>query len=173
MKAHINWARVLKIVGSIAMLVGAIDPLEGSLLILTGSGLVALGTLIGKSERRIIVYRISVFVLIAIGVAAMWGLSWVGGFGGSSGRSYWWGLLIIPYFIGWYMGIWGFDSPRWMVWSGILIGLWYLALSLIVTSRPGPQLIFSTGLSFILTIIGIVTISGSIYRLKNRLPSNE
>lgn len=173
MKVHINWSRVLKIFGSISMLAGAIDPLEGSLLILAGSGLVALGTYISKNERRILIYRVWVFVLIAIGVAAIWGLSWAGGFGGSSGRSYWWGLLILPYFTGWYMGIWSSDSPRWILWSAIVIGLWYLTLSFIVTSRPGPQFVFNSGLSFILTIISIVTIGGSIYRLKNRSLSNQ
>ena len=41
------------------MLVGAIDPIEGSLLILPGSGLVALGTFLAQSERRLITYRAS------------------------------------------------------------------------------------------------------------------
>lgn len=173
MKVNYNWSGVLRIIGYVAMLVGAIDPLEGSLLILAGSGMVALGTLTGKCERRLLKYRIRVFVLIAIGVSAMWGLTWAGGFGGSSERSYWWGLLILPYFIGWYMGLWGSDSPRWVLWLSIIIGVWYLFLSFIVTSRPGPQYLFSSGLSFILTVIGIFTIGGSIYRLKNRLPSHQ
>jgi hypothetical protein len=62
------WSRVLIIVGGIAMVVGATDLMEGSLLILHGSGMVALGTFIAQSERRLIVYRVWVFVLIAIGV---------------------------------------------------------------------------------------------------------
>jgi hypothetical protein len=87
-------------VGSIAMLVGAVDPMEGSVVILPGSGLVALGTLLGQSERRLIAFRVWVFILIAIGVGALWGLSMVGGIGGSSGHSIWWGVLILPYLIG-------------------------------------------------------------------------
>jgi hypothetical protein len=173
MKVNYNWSSILRIIGYVAMLLGAIDPLEGSLLILAGSGMVALGTFIGKCEHRLLKYRIRVFVLIATGVAAMWGLTWAGGFGGSSERSYWWGLLILPYFIGWYMGLWGSDSPRWMLWLSIIIGLWYLLLSFIVTSGPEPKLAFNSGLSVILIVIGIVTIGGSIYRLKNRLPSNQ
>ena len=58
MDARILWSRILFTVGGIAMLVGAIDPMEGSLLILPGSGLVALGTFLGQSERRLIAYRV-------------------------------------------------------------------------------------------------------------------
>ena len=115
------------------MVVGAIDPMEGSLLILPGSGLVALGTFLGQSERRLIAYRVWVFILIAIGVGALWGLSMVGGFGGKSGRSMWWGVLILPYLIGWNMGIWGPGSPRWLLWWASLsaFGIWrYLWWSL-------------------------------------------
>jgi hypothetical protein len=53
------------------MVVGAIDPMEGSLLILPGSGMVALGTFIAQSERRLIAYRVWVFILIAIGVGCL------------------------------------------------------------------------------------------------------
>jgi len=75
MDARNLWSRILIIVGGIAMLVGAIDPMEGSLLILPGSGLVALGTHLGKGERRLITYRVWVFILVAIGVGALWGLT--------------------------------------------------------------------------------------------------
>ena len=135
MNARSIWSRILTIVGSIAMLVGAIDPMEGSLVILPGSGLVALGTFLGQSERRLIAYRVGVFILIAIGVGALWGLSRVGGFGGNSGRSMWWGVLILPYLIGWSMGIWGPGSPRWLLLLGIVVGLWYLTILAMVTER--------------------------------------
>jgi len=69
------WARILITLGGIAMLLGAVDPLEGSLLILPGSGLIALGTFIGQSQRRVIRYWLWVFGLIAVGVAAMFVLS--------------------------------------------------------------------------------------------------
>ncbi len=81
------WSRVLVIAGNIGMVVGAIDPLEGALLILPGSGLVALGTYLSQGEHRFTAYRVWVFVLIAIGVGAMWGLSSVGGIGGDSSVS--------------------------------------------------------------------------------------
>ena len=72
MNARRLWSRILIIVGSIAMLVGALDPMEGSVVILPGSGGVALGTFLGQSERRWIAYRVWVFILIAIGVGALW-----------------------------------------------------------------------------------------------------
>ena len=89
------------------MLLGAVDPLEGSLLILPGSGMIALGLCVGKAERRLLRYWGWVFILIAVGVGALFGLSAVGGFGGTSGLSMWWGILILPYPAGWLMGVVG------------------------------------------------------------------
>jgi len=40
-----------------------------------------------------------------LGVAAMFALSSIGGIGGESGRSMWWGILILPYPVGWVMGM--------------------------------------------------------------------
>ena len=160
MNARNLWSRILVTVGGIAMLVGAIDPMEGSLLILPGSGLVALGTFLGQGERRLIAYRVWVFVLIAIGVGALWGLSMVGGIGGSSGRSPWWGVLILPYLIGWSMGIWGPGSPRWMLWLGIGVGLWYLTLFVIALTKSA----FVTQ-SIVIATIGVLTIGGCINSL--------
>src|SRR4030095_8259159 len=37
---------------------------------------------------------------LVVGVAALWGLSAIGGFGGTSGRAYLWGMLIVSYPIG-------------------------------------------------------------------------
>jgi purine-cytosine permease-like protein len=105
MNTRILWSRILVIAGSIAMLIGAIDPLEGSLIILAGSGLVTLGTHLGKSQRRILLYWVWVFALITVGVGIIWVLSAFGGLGGTTGRSLWWGLVILPYPIGWIMGI--------------------------------------------------------------------
>jgi hypothetical protein len=163
MDARKLWSRILFIVGGIAMLVGAIDPMEGSLLILPGSGLVALGTYLGRDERRLIAYRAWVFVLIAMGVGALWGLSMAGGIGGTSGRSAWWGALILPYLIGWSMGIWGPGSPRWMLWLGIGVGLWYLSL-LGIALRVGRYV----SLNMVSGAIGLLTIGGCIYRLRKR-----
>lgn len=100
-----RWSRILVIVGLIAMIIGAVDPLEGSLLILPGTGLVALEALFGNSRhRRLLAWS---FVLVAVGVGAMWGLSALGGIGGNSGHSNWWGLVLLPYPVGWIMGLLG------------------------------------------------------------------
>jgi purine-cytosine permease-like protein len=107
MNSRTLWSRILKVVGGIAMLVGTLDPLEGSLLILPGSGLVALGTYVGGNERRTVLYWVWAFILIAVGVGAMFGLSAVGGIGGKSGHSMWWGILILPYPVGWLMAVGG------------------------------------------------------------------
>lgn len=94
---------VLVVLGLLAMLVGAVDPLEGSFVILPGSGAVALGSLLGKSRyHRLLTCT---FVLIFAGVAAMVVLSVLGGIGGNSGRSLWWGLFVLPYFLGWVVGL--------------------------------------------------------------------
>jgi len=159
------WSRVLVIAGSIGMVVGAIDPLEGSILILPGSGLVALGTYLSHSERRFTAYRTWVFILIAIGVGAMWGLSSVGGVGGDSGRSMWWGVLILPYLIGWSMGIWGPGSPRWLLWIGIGVSLWYLAILAMVLARPGK---LPGAAAVVVALFGVLTIVGCVHGLRRR-----
>jgi hypothetical protein len=99
------WSRILITVGGIAMLLGSVDPMEGSLLILPGSGLVTLGLFIAKAERRLLRDWVWVFSLIAVGVGALFGLSAIGGIGGKSGHSMWWGLAILPYPIGWVLAL--------------------------------------------------------------------
>jgi hypothetical protein len=87
------------------MVVGALDPLEGSLVILAGSGLVTLGTWLGGSDRRLVVDWLWLFGLILFGVIALFALSAVGGIGGRSGHSLWWGLLVLPYPAAWLLGL--------------------------------------------------------------------
>jgi len=87
------------------MLAGILDPLEGSVVILAGSGLVTLGTFLGDTGRSLRVAWICIFILISVGVGAMFELSAVGGFGGATGRSTWWGLPILPYPVGRIMGM--------------------------------------------------------------------
>ena len=99
------WSCILVIVGLLAMLAGAIDPLEGSFIILPGSGMVALGAFLGKSRYRVLLYW--AFILIAVGVGAMVVLSALGGIGARSGRSMWWAFFILPYPVGWIMGLAG------------------------------------------------------------------
>ena len=89
------------------MMLGTLDPMEGSVLILPGSGLVALGMFLGGKDHKTVLYWTWVFILIAVGVGAMFALSAVGGIGGKSGHSIWWGVLILPYPAGWLMALAG------------------------------------------------------------------
>jgi hypothetical protein len=100
-----NRSRTLVITGLVLMLAGALDPLEGSVVILAGSALAAAGAFFVKSRR----YRLQVtaFVLIAIGVAALFGLSALGGVGGNTGRSIWWLTICVSYPVGWVIGLVG------------------------------------------------------------------
>ena len=105
MRGRIPWSLILVVVGLFVMLVGAVDPLEGSFVILPGSGMVAFGAFVGKSRYRTLLSW--AFVLIAGGVGAMVVFTALGGIGGNSGRSLWWGLLVLPYPLGWIMGLVG------------------------------------------------------------------
>lgn len=162
MSTQKRWPRVLTGVGSVAVLIGAIDPLEGSVLILLGSGLVALGTYFSRSERRLITYRVWAFILVALGVGSLWGLSMVGGVGGNSGVSAWWAVLLLPYPIGWLMGICGPGTPRWTLWLGIGVGLWYLSL-LAIALKVGRYL----SANMFIAAVGLLAIGGCIYRLRS------
>lgn len=157
-------ARLLVIAGGIAMLAGAFDPLEGAGVILAGSASFLVGTWFGVTGHRCIGYRLLVFIMIAVGVGAMWVLSSMGGFGGDSGLSMWWGLLILPYLIGWSLGIWGPDSPRWMLWLGMVVSLWYLVLCGIITIHANPHHKDPT-VAIILVTLALLTLGGCAFRL--------
>jgi hypothetical protein len=65
------------------------------------------------------------------------------------------------------MGIWGPGSPRWMLWLGISVGLWYLTILVMVlkgSARPG-----GTMPSIVIATIGVLTIGGCINRLRKRI----
>ena len=157
-----RWARGLRTAGFVAMLVGVLDPLEGSILILAGSSLVALGTWLGPHERGGLVYRSVVFALIAIGVTSLFALSTVGL--GPGGLSLWWGLLALPYLAGWTMGLWGPDSPRWVLLVGLAAGTVCLSLAVVAYSVAigNHQPAWAT---FVLLPLGVVTLAGCAYRL--------
>jgi hypothetical protein len=91
-------ARIFYIIGVIALIAGAIDPLEGSVIIAGGSLMLAVTTAILKDPHRKIF--LWCFVAIAIGVAYMFYISSKGGFGGT-GRSWWYGVPVLPYPMGW------------------------------------------------------------------------
>jgi hypothetical protein len=101
------------------MVLSVVDPLEGAFVILAGSVFVTAGALLGKSEYwQLIVLS---FVLISLGVVALLVLSATGGIGGKSGHSIWWGLTILPYPIGWILGLVGI---------GIMLAEWRKGRSL-------------------------------------------
>ena len=91
-------ARILYIFGVIALVIGAVDPLEGSVIIAGGSAILAISTAMLKDPHRKIF--LWCFVAIAVGVAYMFYISSKGGFGGE-GRSWWYGVPVLPYPMGW------------------------------------------------------------------------
>jgi hypothetical protein len=100
-----RWSRALVIVGLVAMVAGALDPLEGSIMILAGVACLAIGTSLLHS-RHAPLLRWSA-ALVCLGVATLWILSDRGGFGGVTGRSNWWALTLLPYPVGWVLGMVG------------------------------------------------------------------
>ena len=107
MRTRSQGARILSGLGAIGFVAGAIDPLEGSVVILAGSALLLGAEIVRGPQRRHLRLWTTVLVLIAIGVAMMAALSSVGGIGGRTGRSWWWGLLLLPYPAGWLLGVGG------------------------------------------------------------------
>jgi hypothetical protein len=98
-------AQVLVFLGASAMVGGFLDPMEGSIVMLIGIVLVTIGAVLTHSRHtRLLSWSLA---FVALGVGALWGLSAIGGFGGTSGRSSWWGALILPYPVGAIVGIVG------------------------------------------------------------------
>lgn len=62
---------------------------------------------LGQHERKTVLCWPWVFILITVGVGAMFALSAAGGIGGKSGHSMWWGVLILPYPARWLMALAG------------------------------------------------------------------
>jgi hypothetical protein len=91
--------RIFYKVGVVALIIGAIDPLEGSVLIVAGSALLALATWLSRDRHW--KFFLASFIMIVVGVLAMFYLSSLGGFGGTSTLSWWWGTLILPYPLAW------------------------------------------------------------------------
>jgi hypothetical protein len=94
--------RILIVLGLAGMLIAVLDPLEGAPAVALGAGLAALGALLGKSRYRIVLY--GAFVLVLIPVLVVLASSSAGGF--RTERSVWL-ALILPYPIGWLMGLVG------------------------------------------------------------------
>jgi len=103
MREKTKWPGITFIIGVIALIIGAIDPMEGSIVIIAGSAVVALSAFV-KSDRHWKIF-LSAFIMIAFGVFFLFYFSSLGGFGGKSTLSWWWGTLILPYPIGWLVSI--------------------------------------------------------------------
>jgi hypothetical protein len=99
------WSRIVAIAGLVLLILGAIDPLEGSVVILAGAATEAVGAFLGRSRHRTLIFL--AFGLITIGVVSMFVLSSFGGLGGDTGRSMWWALILLPYPVGWILGMVG------------------------------------------------------------------
>ena len=172
MNSRERWSQALMSIGYAAMLVGAFDLMEGSLLILPGSALVLVGTYLDPRARQFTAYRLGVFALLAVGISAWFGLSAVGGFGGKSGHSMWWAILILPYLAGWPLGILGPGNPRWVHIAGVLVGLWLLAIPVMMVRatllHPNPARPFFPEVLITVALLGAVTIGGCVWRLRHR-----
>jgi hypothetical protein len=103
MSAKPNWPKIIFIAGIVGILIGILDPMEGSLVIAPGSVLLALGAFLIHDRYKNIFLASS--ILIIIGVFALFYLSSLGGFGGTSSLSWWWGVTILPYPIGWLLAV--------------------------------------------------------------------
>lgn len=172
-----RWSKVLVNVGYSAMLLGAVDLMEGSLLILPGSALVLAGTFFEPGPRRHLAHRLSVFFLLAVGIGAMFALSTLGGLGGESGVSWAWGLLVLPYLVGWPLGILGPGVPRWVNYGAVVVGLWLLTLAAMLVStallRPHPARPFLPAVMVTVAALGWVMVVGGIRRLRLAKPSGS
>ncbi len=102
-----GWAKALTVAGCVLFLVGTLDPLEGSIAILAGAALGAAGAGMGRQSEGSAVFWSWTVGLLVVGVAALWGLSALGGVGGDTGRSYVWLLFCLPYPVGWLMALGG------------------------------------------------------------------
>jgi hypothetical protein len=97
----------MMVLGSIALVVGALDPMEGSVVILLGSAVLVIGAYVHQTFPHELRNWVIVFVLVAVGVVALFTMTALGGIGRSTGRSDWWGLVLLPYAVGWVLGVLG------------------------------------------------------------------
>jgi hypothetical protein len=102
MKSARTWEKVAFVLGIVLLVIGALDPLEGSVVIVIGSFMLALtSNLLNDRYKKLFFYT---FLMILTGVFFLFFFSSFGGFG-EGHLSYWWGLLILSYPIGWLSSI--------------------------------------------------------------------
>lgn len=85
--------------GVILCVLGSLDPIEGSILILIGSALISWSKF--KNKEKDFTLYLKITFSIGVGVAFLFYLSHLGGFGCEDCISWWWGLTILPYPIAW------------------------------------------------------------------------
>ena len=162
MKTNLSWQNWIVAAGYAALLAGALDPMEGSLVILPGAGSVLLGTLLDPGARPLLRSRLLSFLMIAGGVGSLWGLTQLGGFGGDSGRSMWWGTPILLYLGGWSWSVWAAGTPRWVPWFGFLVSLFYLVIPLLALRAGRTQFI---AVLVVVGTTGLLTLLGCLRRI--------
>lgn len=103
MKADSGWVRIVYITGIVALVLGTIDPLEGSIVVATGSIFLSVAAFLSSDKYKKIF--LAATILIIAGVSMLFYLSASGGFGDTSGLSWWWSALIVPYPVGWLISV--------------------------------------------------------------------
>ena len=99
-----RWSRTLLVAGVLAMLLGALDPLEGFVVILPGALAIAASAILARRNRAVAIASV---VLIALGIGGMLLATWLGGIRGDTPNRNLMVLAIMPYPIGWLVGIIG------------------------------------------------------------------
>ncbi len=103
MESKFNWKKWLQILGVILFIAGSLDPMEGSVIIAIGS--ILLASVAYYFKKPFWKWFAANAFGISIGVFFLFFFSNLGGFGGKSTLSWWWGTLILPYPIGWLSNI--------------------------------------------------------------------
>jgi hypothetical protein len=99
-----RWSRILLFVGVAAMLLGALDPLEGIVLIFPGALAIAASAMLARRYRAVAIASV---VLIALGIGGMLLATRVGGIQADTPNRSLMVLAILPYPVGWLVGIIG------------------------------------------------------------------
>jgi hypothetical protein len=94
--------KIIFIIGIVTFLLGILDPLEGSVVICFGAILITLVSYFRK--ETFFKWFLMATILTLFGVIALFVVSSFGGLG-KDALSPWWGLVLLPYPIGWILGI--------------------------------------------------------------------
>ncbi len=93
---------IIFIIGVVTFLLGILDPLEGSVVICFGAVLISISSFFKK--ETFFKWFLIATLLVLFGVIALFVVSSFGGLG-KDALSPWWGLVLIPYPVGWIMGV--------------------------------------------------------------------